>query len=242
MTADQLLEAIGIDRPKLDAWLAEGMPHQPGKSGPAFDVAAVHRWLLDTGRARPRRIVRTQAEVAVACGVNVQTVKQWRGRGLPGKSGQWDLDAIDSWLEEHQLGQHRPTEPAVEPAPEGAVSRAEAERRRAVADAERAELRVRRERGELIEVHRVVREYQHHATHARALMQQMPNRLLADLPETATADDKRRFRERAQRIIDDVVAALHSDLLSRGPDPESPDDSSQTDKTDTPPTIDEPDR
>lgn len=167
-----------------------------------------------------RWVVRRLADVARFFRVTEDTCKKWRAVGMPGAARKWNLADIVAWRDGRLRNAGRAAQ-------EGAdTSRLEANRRRAWADAEAAETRLAALRGELIEVEYVIREYQHHATHARSLFEQIPTRLMGELPEDATADDKRRFRGRAQRIVDDVVAALHSDLLERGGGPAAnrPDD------------------
>ena len=41
--------------------------------------------------------VKTLAEVAAFFGVSPETVRHWRGAGLPGKAGCWELSAIVRW-------------------------------------------------------------------------------------------------------------------------------------------------
>jgi phage terminase Nu1 subunit (DNA packaging protein) len=169
--------------------------------------------------AGPPWIVATQEQVADFFGRSTETVKDWRAKGMPGAAGgpgapgRYDLREILAWRDANIAPSGR--DEGLRPDGDGqrTISRAEADRRRAVADAQRAELRVTRERNQVMDVAAVVREYQHHATHARALFEQVPHRLMEELPETATADDKRRFRDRAARIVDDVIRCLHTDLV-----------------------------
>ena len=86
------------------------------------------------------------------------------------------------------------------------------ERRRALAAAEKLELEVRQRKGELIEVAAVLRIFSHANTHARALLEQGPHRLLGLLPANATGEDKRRFLREAEKWIAGVVEALHCEL------------------------------
>lgn len=54
--------------------------------GVEAETAADERWLLPT-----------LADVAQLLGVHEQTVKNWRGEGLPGEEGRWDMRAIIQW-------------------------------------------------------------------------------------------------------------------------------------------------
>ena len=149
----------------------------------------------------------TMAQVALALGVSPGSIKRWRSLGMPGKPGQWDLAAIEAWRAENIGASGRNDS--------GDEGRAEADRRKAWADARRAELRLQTEAGELISIDVVARVYARHATHARALWEQAPDRLLGLLPATATGDEKRRFRAEATRIVEDVVHTFYADLLQQ---------------------------
>ena len=88
--------------------------------------------------ARPARIVASLADVAAFFGVRESTVKAWRGRGMPGepggpgRPGRYDLAEVSVWRVDALGGSGRPDD---EPAD---LSRGEAERRKAWADAQRA--------------------------------------------------------------------------------------------------------
>lgn len=47
-------------------------------------------------------VVRTQGEVARHAGVAVQTVRDWRRTGMPGRPGHWDLLEIEVWRRERR--------------------------------------------------------------------------------------------------------------------------------------------
>lgn len=159
------------------------------------------------------RIAGTQREVAEFFGVSVETIKDWRARGMPGEpgpsgqSGRYDLAEILRWRDA-TIGPSGRNE-------SGDVGRQEADRRRALAAAEKLELEVRQMRGELIDVATAVREFAHANTHARALLEQGPHRLLGLLPAGATGEDKRRFLREAEKWIAGVVQALHDGVLGR---------------------------
>ena len=168
-------------------------------------------------------IVGSLADVARFFRVHPDTVRTWRRQGLPGDKGAWNLSAIVAWRE----GRRRATPEMIPGAAEG---RFEADARKATADADLYEMKRDQRRGDLIDVDTVTRVYARHATHARALWEQAPDRLLGLLPATATGDDKRRFRAEATRIIEDVVHAFYTDLLQQ--ENEAPDGSGdETDPT-----------
>ncbi len=92
---------------------------------------------------------------------------------------------------------------------ENGETRQEAETRRAIAEANLKELRAGQLAGQLIDVDDVCREAVHCFTHARALLEQVPHRLLALLPAESTGDDKRQFITEAQTSIDGVIEVLY---------------------------------
>jgi phage terminase Nu1 subunit (DNA packaging protein) len=78
------------------------------------------------------------SELARALGVAQPQVSQWKAAGMPFKNGRTTLAAAVRWLREHERRQ-RPR-----------IGAGEAQERRAAAEAELAELRLARERADLI--------------------------------------------------------------------------------------------
>jgi phage terminase Nu1 subunit (DNA packaging protein) len=203
MNAADLCTSLDITPDTLASWLPEGLPHTPDSDGNEFDAVAVKEWLLSHGYASEPKIVTTLADVATAFNRHLQTVKVWRTEGMPGEPGSYDLDEIAAWLDSRGLrhGDDADAKPAAD-------SRQEAERRRIWAIAKREELKTKQLQGQLVDVDEVGRLYAHHATHARALLEQIPDRLLGLLPPECSGDDKRRFRAEAAKAIDGVTQAL----------------------------------
>lgn len=52
----------------------------------------------------------TVADVAKALGVHERTVYQWKKRGMPGEAGEYDVDEILAWREEHSESDATPVE------------------------------------------------------------------------------------------------------------------------------------
>ncbi len=152
----------------------------------------------------------TYIEVGRHYDVSERAVAQWSALGMPGERGFYPRSQIDAWLQTHCLGpycvgrNHNDDD----------ESRREADRRKAWAEAELRELDLATKRKSLVEVDDVVREYKHHATHARALLEQLPDRLLGFLPAHSTGDDKRHFRNEAAKAVASVVDVLHDWLVA----------------------------
>ena len=150
-------------------------------------------------------IVRTLADVARFFSKSPATIKtEWRRRGMPGKSGGWDLREIFEWREGHR--EHTGAKNEGE-------SRFEAERRKAVADADMAERKAAQQAGELIEVTPIIRLFTRHVNEAKAIMDQLADRVLSLLPAKTTPKTRRRVREECRKILDDACRSL-GDLLS----------------------------
>lgn len=124
----ELIGRLDINRPKLTAWIREGLPVEQTSRGPRFDPEAVKAWLIDKGHAKqvtPPNLVGTKAEVARHFGVSERTVSTWLNDGCPGepagpgRRGQYDLTTIAAWrdLRTAQAGDELmagPTSPALE--------------------------------------------------------------------------------------------------------------------------------
>lgn len=159
---------------------------------------------------RPKKadpwVVRTQPEVARFFGVAPDTItRAWRRAGMPGKAGAWDLREILLWRDERFGGRTKPESTA---APAGAESRAEAERRRATADADLRELRARRAAKDLVPVQPVQAVLVRHANEAKAILDQVPDRVLGALPTKMKAATRRRIHAQCRQIVDDACTAV----------------------------------
>lgn len=97
MTTRELCDALGISSRQLTAWRKRGLPATKTGRGYRYDAAAVRRWLIDQGLAKPQAIATTRADVAEHFGVHERTVAGWIAAGAPGSPGRYDLDAIAAW-------------------------------------------------------------------------------------------------------------------------------------------------
>jgi len=151
-------------------------------------------------------VVARLADVARFFGRSLATVKgDWRPGGMPGRAGAWDLKAILQWRDGAAQ--------AATPAAAGDQSKADAERRKAIAEAAIAERKERLLAGKLIELEPVRRLFVRHVEEAKALMGQIPDRVAAALPAKTAAKIRKSAREEARRVIDDVCESL-ADLLN----------------------------
>jgi len=198
MTLKQLAAQLGVSTKTIRSWVDRGLPH--GRRGRAydFDPQRVAEWLVEAGLAKTRRVVRTRGEVARFFEVSERTIGYWQSRGMPGGPGDYDLDEIVSWREREGLG--RSDEDSV---------RALGQR----IDNEMKQLKLGQLRGELIAVEPIVRLFTRHIHEAKAIFEQIPERVLSALPAQTPAKTRRRIRQQCRKIIDDSLRSL-SDLLA----------------------------
>jgi len=150
-------------------------------------------------------VVETLDEVAEFFGRQRDTIKDWRKKGMPGKAGEWDLQAIVPWQQENVGSSGR--------GDTDDKSRAEAERRKAWAEAAKRELDLKVATGEFASVDEMIRLIRRADTHAISLWQQTPDRLLGLLPAKTSGRDKRRFRKEAEKIVADVIESQRQGLI-----------------------------
>lgn len=95
----------------------------------------------------------------------------------------------------------------------GGETRDAAELRDKVAAANIREIRAREAAGELVPAEAVRRLFVQHVAAARAIFDQVPDRVLAALPQRLKAGVRRRVQTETRRIVDDVCETL-ADLLA----------------------------
>jgi len=187
LTAAELAAQLGVSAQQVAGWTRAGMPR--GKRG--YDPGQVSRWLVDTGRAEkpaedptPDIILRTRAEVARQFGVAERTVSTWQmetdfpgraGSSGPNAAGCYPVRAITDWLRRRGLR-------GGGVAGSSTISRD----RLMAARAEREELELAKDRGELIEAEEVARFFARTNAGAAVLLGQMVDRAAARLPRTIT--------------------------------------------------------
>ena len=166
-------------------------------------LGAIRKARLSLGRAA--WVVETLDEVAEFFGRSRETIKDWRKKGMPGKPGEYDLKVIRLWQEENVGSSGR--------GDTDDVSRAEAERRKAWAEAKKRELDLKVAEGEYAPIAEIVRIVRRADTHAIALWEQAPDSLLALLPAKMKASEKRCFRNGAAKVVSDVIEAQRQGLI-----------------------------
>ena len=151
-------------------------------------------------------MVESLALVAEFFGRSLDTVKgEWRPNGMPGQAKAWDLREILAWRDERQA-----LRAAAREVDETTI---DAERRRAVAAANREERRDAQEAGELVEVDGVRRLFVQHVNEARSILEQVTDQTLACLPASVKGKTRARVKKDVLGIVRDTCDTL-SDLLT----------------------------
>jgi hypothetical protein len=154
---------------------------------------------------RPQpKTAKTVAAVAAHFGVSQRAVGYWLSSGAPGSPGRYDLAAIAAWREGQQSNGDEPAE--------GARGRFLAAR------AAREELRLAKERGELVRLDDTRRLMIRHINEAKAILGQLPDRVLAVLPAAIAGKIRRQVRDECARLIDHSCGSL-ADLLAKPAEP-----------------------
>ena len=147
----------------------------------------------------PPWIVHSLQDAATFFNRSPETIKEWRTKGCPGGRAQYDLSAMLQWRDTHLSGSSS--------SGGSSAPRSSADRRKALADAALKEMKVEQMRGQLVDVDDTAREARHFHTHARALLEQLPDRLLQFNGAESAA-----FLKEARGAVDGVVEVIHQHL------------------------------
>lgn len=151
--------------------------------------------------AAAARIAKTVSAAAEQLGVGERTLAAWLSRGCPGKSGAYDLDAIEAW----RAANIKPRSGAREN-PE----RAKWEARRARAEALTKEIRLREVRGHLVSVVRAARVIRQHIAEVATHLDQLPDYAVA--LSQLSAEQKKQLRARIKSKVRELRTMLERSL------------------------------
>lgn len=175
MNANQLCQSLGVTKRRLDTWIRVGLPCSGRGSRRQFDPVAVRAWLIERGFAKARQIARTLGEIARHFEVAERTVAYWRGRGMPGSPGAYDLEEIAAWREREGLTR------SDEDSERSQLLRIEAQTKQA---------KLERLLGELAPREPIRRAVVRYNQEAKTLLEQIPEAIYAKLPPQAPAADQ----------------------------------------------------
>jgi phage terminase Nu1 subunit (DNA packaging protein) len=155
-------------------------------------------------------VATSEKDLGDVFGVSPRTITEWRRLGMPGRPGkrnrpaEFDVGEIFRWWQATIASSPTMAEPG---------SFADARRRREQARAEREELQLDIDRGNLAPIEPMLRLMRRAVIHAVALWEQTPDHLLALLPGRPTGEQKRRFRAAAAKHVFNVTEAIKQGLI-----------------------------
>ncbi|MGE0605532.1 MAG: hypothetical protein AB7O62_00295 [Pirellulales bacterium] len=144
-------------------------------------------------------IVATIDELAAALGIGARQVGYDLRAGMPGERGRYNVAAAAEW---------RSARKTVAAAIAGDGAQAAARRRLDLAKAEREEIKLARDRGELVPAAEVASLVIAHVTECRAHLEELPPALAAALPEDLPDDVRRAARESIDRQVRKCLSTL----------------------------------
>ena len=147
-------------------------------------------------------IVATLKAVATHYGVALDTVREWRKLGMPGRKGRWSVEAIDEWREQRAQQQHVPTSTLDE-----AMARAKLARE--VARAKREQRADAREAGEVIDVSEHERIVGDLIRWFVAMMEAAPSAIVIELAGLL------RNRTEARKVIEAFFRRVRTEAVKR---------------------------
>lgn len=214
MTATELRKLAGATTAKWAKWLKAGLPVQREGRRQTFDVASVAAWLAACGEidaataVYPGQVATTRDAAAQALGVDTRTLASWMklegfpGRaGKPGKRDGWfPIEAIETWRE-------ATIQP--KPAEEGNAGHKLYWNFKGI----EKQLDVEERRGTILNAHEVERFLLRVIHTAKAVLEPLPDKVVALLPAKSTPQVKAEMRKRVAadlRQAFDVLAELIS--------------------------------
>lgn len=224
LTFTQLREQLGLSQPALTKLINDGLPHTLDGRVKVFEGGEVARWLVDTGRAikavadgdnAVSKIARTRRECADHFGVHLRTVADWlEDSSFPGRSGtrghrdgHFPLEEIDKWL--------RSRDAVRSGGPDVANARDELYALRL----ERGRYEFEQYKQNLVTLDAVKSENEKLINTAKKILESMPEKAAAAIPEDMPADVRANLIERWRDCVYEIERTLSEAIaLATGDD------------------------
>jgi phage terminase Nu1 subunit (DNA packaging protein) len=159
-------------------------------------------------KAPKRTVVRTKPQLAAEIDRGVRQITEYLQRGMPREpGGGYCVEDCQAWIEANI----RPTGRGDESDEQS--QRAYWEEYKVREQALLEELKRKREEGKLVEIEPILNEWKQHISEARSLLEALPDRLVAVLPDATAAKVRKRIRAAAVKVVDEALNRL-ADLLS----------------------------
>lgn len=217
LSNQELRQRLGITQRRLTEWIREGLPFTPAGRKKEFDAAAVAAWLQQTGKARPAaaaaaptppQVATTRAEASLLLDVNLRTLATWLidptfpGKaGSPGRQdGYFPIAEINAWREARFGADRRSGGPSDE------VSSAKL--RKTLIECDREQYEFERELKTILDYEETARLIARQIATAKALLEQMPDKVDSRLPAKFGPKTRRRVRRAIAEVLDETMQAL----------------------------------
>lgn len=209
LTTSELKRLLGATPRQWAAWKMAGLPSRRDGRRTAFDPAEVSEWFLDRGEPQlalkvyPGEVAQTRGDAARSLEVSTRTIAEWLntpgfpGRaGSPGKQDGWfPIDAIRQWRD-----QSANPNVGAEKSPWRDVYW-EAKAKQEVLDLEER-------MGRLVDAEEVQRFLLRVVNSAKAVLDPMPDKVLASLPAGTKRKTKISIRKKVERDLHQAYEAL----------------------------------
>ena len=157
--------------------------------------------------------VKSVAVLAHALGVRAKTLYEWKAAGCPWKrDGRFPVEAMRAWADANirpGLGRRSGDR---ETGGEDGMTRANWSARKEKAEALRSEVKLNRERGDLVEIELVVQDFTQIVVTLMTHVRQLPDRLSGVIDDPAM---KSSVRANSAKWIDDICEQASRSLQTR---------------------------
>lgn len=213
LTYTQLRKKLDISKPRLDRWLAEGLPHAGEGKKRQFDPTKVAEWMLASGKTKrpagaPSQVATTRSEAAQLLNVSTRTLAEWlRDPTFPGKAGgpgrqdgYFPITEIEVWRNGKLGGDGRSGGDAGE--------LAELRVRKLKIEIDQKQVEFERECGSILDAEELARFQERHINTAKTLLEQLPDKVETLLPAALTPKLKARIR----KVIEETVSETCNEI------------------------------
>lgn len=219
LTANQLCEQLGITTERLKRWVNEGLPYiTNGRGKPrTFDGEAVAVWLVSNGKAKPAapekpaempsQVCTTRHAAAQALGVNARTLANWlTDPTFPGKAGSpgrqdgyFPLVEIEAWRQERFGVESKNGEG-------GELTALRA--RKLQLEIDQMHVSFEKECGTILDAHDVAAWLERHISTAKTILDSMPDKIEAKLPQGITPKIRAKIRAAIEQTIAEACESI----------------------------------
>ena len=200
---------LGQPQKRIREWVKLGMPAKRAGRSFEFAAAAVRDWLVEhgIGTQNVELIARSRGEAARVLGISERLLTHWtKEPGFPGRPGSkaatpdgyYPIEQIRAWI----AGAHPESPLAVNPKYTGSHDKYIRIR------TSRAEFELDRLRGQYLPLQEVQRFFSRTLTNVVSVLQDLPHRLAAAMPEDMGSAQRQIVRTIAETAINECRTAI----------------------------------